>query len=256
MSDAIVMRTYQGVRDAMKAEERDYRGIEGSGFAVSRGGKVYLEGDFPEIDAFPWLTVLNEKGLYRAHVPAAVAWAWLTPEERAEIRAELPADVKAADDAVKALVARYNVWAYAIAHVAATPEEDLVILDEKPLQTWREHDTRRLENVQVTDYKTFLYEHSRPPSRGGNTSAIHTHSFRVGDRKFGFFARGSKKFIFAKDLASFDYYETDEGYLNVLRWTIICRDAKGKRVIRGDRRLKEKLRSAPTRLPGPRRDWK
>lgn len=80
MTDTIKMTTIQGIRDALKIEERDYREIEGTGLAVARGGRVRIEDDFPEIDDFPWMTVIGENGIRRAHVPAAVALAWLTPE--------------------------------------------------------------------------------------------------------------------------------------------------------------------------------
>jgi hypothetical protein len=254
MTDTIKMTTIQGIRDALKIEERDYREIEGTGLAVARGGRVHIEDDFPEIDDFPWMTVIGENGIRRAHVPAAVALAWLTPEDRTTIRAELPAGAKGSDLAVKALVARYNVWGWAIVHVTATPEKDLVVLDEKPLQSWTGKKIERLENARISDYKTFLVEFSRPPSKGGNTSAMHAHTVWIGDRKFSFWARGARKFIFKEDEASFDYVETEDGYFNILPHTIFCRDAKGKTVRRGDRRPKTKLRTAPTRLPGSRRE--
>jgi hypothetical protein len=255
MTETIKMTTIQGVRDAQKIEERDYREIDETGLAVARGGRVHIGDGFPEIDDFPWMTVINESGIRRAHVPAAVALAWLSPENRAAIRAEnLPAGARGSDPTVKALVPRYNVWGWAIAHVATTPEEDLVIIDEKPLQSWSGKKIERLENVRISDYKTFLVEFSRPPSKGGNTSAMHAHTVWVDDRKFSFWARGACKFIFKDDKANFEYFETEDGYLNILPHTIVCRDAKGKTVRRGDRRSKTKLRSAPTRLPASRRE--
>lgn len=254
MTDTIKMTTIQGIRDAQKIEERDYREIEGTGIAVARGGRVHIEDDFPDFDDFPWMTVISERGIRYAHVPAAVALAWLTPEDRAAIRTELSPEAKTSDPAVKALVARYNVWAWAIAHVASTPEEDLLVLDAKPLHSWVGKKVERLENVRITDYKTFLVEFSRQPSKGGNTSAMHVHTVWVGDRKFSFWARGARKFIFKEDEASFDFVETEVGYLNILKHSIICRDAKGKIVRRGDRRSKTKLRSAPTHLPASRRE--
>lgn len=254
MTDITKMSTFAGVRDAQKIEEREYREIEGTGLAVARGGRVFVDEDFPEVDDFPWMTVIRDDGVGRAHVPAAVALAWLTPEDRAEIRSSLGPEARVSDPAVKELVARHNVWSYAITHVATTPEEQLVILDEKPLQSREGKTIHRLENVQISDYKTFLVEYSRPPSKGGNTSAMHAHTIWVEDRKFSFWARGARKFIFKSDQASFEYYETEDGYLNILPKTIVCKDANGKVVHRGDRRSKPKLRSAPTRLPGSRRE--
>lgn len=254
MSDTIRMSTNSGVRDAHRLEDREYREIEDTGLAVARGGRVYMEGEFPEIDDFPWMTVSVENSVRRAHVPAAVALAWLTPEERSAVRTTLDASAKASEPKVKELAAHHNVWAYAIAEVAASTEENLAVLQDRPLQYWGDKAINHLENVEISDYKTFLVEHSRPPSKGGNTSAMHAHTIWIGDRKYSFWARGARKFIFKGDQASFDYYETEDGYLNILPKTIVCRDAKGKIVRRGDRRSKAKLRSAPTRMPGSRRE--
>ncbi len=254
MTDTVKMNTVQGVRDAHRIEEREYREIEGSGIAVSRGGKVFIDEDFPEIDDFPWMTVVREDGIYRAHVPAAVAFAWLEPEARDKIRDAIPASVKATDPKVKDAVKEQNVWAWAIAHVANTPEDDMILLDEKPVATWGDKEIFRVENANIEDYKTFLVEYSRPPSKGGNTSAMHSHAFWIDGQKYSFLARGARKFVFKDDTVSFDYYVTEDGYRNILRHSIVCRDKNGKTVLRGDRRNKAQLRSAPTRLPGSRRE--
>jgi hypothetical protein len=112
----------------------------------------------------------------------------------------------------------------------------------------------RMEGVQIDDYKTFLKENSRPPSRGGNTSALHVHTMFIGEERYSFFARGSKRWIFKGDLVSFDYEVTPEGYRNVVRDSIVTVDQKGQVQLRGDRRWKPKLRTAETRMPGSRRE--
>ncbi len=62
----------------------------------------------------------------------------------------------------------------------------------------------RMEDVYIYEYKTFLKENSRPPSCGGNVSALHIHRVIIREDCYTFFARGSKKWIFKGDLASFD----------------------------------------------------
>lgn len=200
------------------------------------------------------MTVLKQGGIYRAHIPSAVALAWLTEQQRAEIRAKLPVGSRGSDAQVKPLIERYNVWGWAIAHVAATTEEDLVVLDVKSLSSWAGREVRRIENASIDTYKTFLVEYSRPPSKGGNTSAMHAHTIWIGEMKFSFWARGSRRFVFKEDTVSFDYVETDGGYLNIVPQSIICRDGEGKIQRRGDRRSKFKLRSTPARLPASRRE--
>ena len=254
MANPIKMLTFHGVRDAKKVEDREYREIEGTGLAVARGGRVFLDDDFPQIDAFPWINIIRDDGIYRAHVPAAVAIAWLTLEDRTTIRAEAAGVHRSSDPEIMTLVARYNVWGWAIAHITATDEDDLVILEKKPLHKWEGKTVERREAVRIDDYKTFLFEFSRPPSKGGNTTALHTHTIWIGDEKFSFFARGARKFIFKGDAVCFDFIRTEDGYSNILSHTVICRDASGKVVLRGDRRTKLKLRTSPTRLPSSQRD--
>jgi hypothetical protein len=115
-------------------------------------------------------------------------------------------------------------------------------------------EVHHLEGVTIDDYKTFLPEPSRPPSRGGNTSALHSHAVFIGDRKFTFLARGAKKWIFKTDTASFSYRRTPEGYLNILKKTVRTVDMTGAEVVRGDCGWKAKLRTSPGRMPGSRRE--
>jgi hypothetical protein len=250
----IKFTTYQGVRDAVKVTDREFREIEGTGVAVTRGGKVFVDEDIPEVDDFPYLTIMRDTGIYRAHVPTAVALAWTTPEERAQIRAEVSPGATVKDSSVVQMVPRVNIWAYAVACVANTPEEDLAVIDARPLSVWEGKTILRKENVSVSDYAAFLFEPGRPPSKGGNTTALHTHAFFVDGARYSFFARGSRMFVYKGDTVSFDYHVTDDGYHNVLPRSIVTRDAKGKTVIRGDRRHKAKLRTAPTKMPGSRRE--
>lgn len=249
------MTTYQNVRDAQKREEREHRICEGTGIAVARGGSVAEGETLIEIDKWPFVHVSTDTDILEVNVPAAVALAWLTPEDRAAIREALPADVAPDAPEVTEQVKAYNVWKWAIAHVTRTTEETLLDGLSRPMQSFSDKETHRKLNVPVNNYgKPILYEHSRPPSKGGDGSALHIHSFEVDGQRYSFFARGRKKWVYEGDTVSFDYVITDKGYRNVIRSSVITRDKKGKPVTRGDRRSKQVLRSAPTRMPGSRRE--
>lgn len=254
MTEKVIMATYQGVRDAKEIKHRDYREVPDADLSVARGGKILLGDQHLDADDWPFLVIPTEDGLYRAHLPAAVALAWTTPEDRDHIRDALSANTIHTSDGVMELVETLNISKHAVAHVARTPEADLRAVEEVPLQGWSTQDVRRLENVTVDDYNATLFEHTRPPSKGGNASALHVHSFKVDGQKYSFFGRGKNRRIFKRDTASFDYVVTEEGYHNVLQHTIRTRDEKGRIKARGDRRWKPQLRSSPTRLPGSRRE--
>jgi len=110
-----------------------------------------------------------------------------------------------------------------------------------------------IENKKIDNYTVFLKENSRPPSKGGNTNALHTHTLEIEGVKYSFFALGSKQWVFKSDTVSFDY-EIKDGYQNIVVETLATLDHDGKLVVRGNRGYKNKLRSATTRLPGSRRD--
>lgn len=38
---------------------------------------------------------------------------------------------------------------------------------------------QRITNEMVEEYRTYLVEHYRPPSRGGNTNALHEHVLKI-----------------------------------------------------------------------------
>lgn len=115
----------------------------------------------------------------------------------------------------------------------------------------------RIESIEgaVLDYyKTFLSEPYRPPSKGGNTRALHTHVFYINGEKYSFFALGAKRWVFASDKVSFKYKVTPEGYKNILRESIQVIDKSGVTVERGLRGFKRVLRTAQPRTPGRRRE--
>ena len=111
----------------------------------------------------------------------------------------------------------------------------------------------RITDAQVEDYRTSLQEPSRPPSRGGNTGAMHQHVIFVGGQRYSFRALGSQRWVFKSDRVSFEY-ELNGPYRNVITSTLKTIDAKGREVVRGNRGSKPRLRTAPARLPASRRE--
>ena len=108
--------------------------------------------------------------------------------------------------------------------------------------------------VQVSNYRAFLIEPSRPPSRGGNTRARHRHAFEVDGEAYSFFAAGSKKWIFASDTADFTWaWDDTKTYRNVVLSSLKTLDKNGVEVVRGDRDYK-KMRASPARMPASRRE--
>ncbi|EJN2898417.1 hypothetical protein P6141_004218 [Salmonella enterica] len=116
-------------------------------------------------------------------------------------------------------------------------------------------ETFRVEGKKITSYCMFLKEPSRPPSRGGNTRALHSHVLEIEGEKFSFLALGSQKWVFKSDIVSFEY-KIENGYKNIIKDTIVTIDRNGNVVSRGNRAFKTQLRSAPARLPGSRREQK
>lgn len=114
-------------------------------------------------------------------------------------------------------------------------------------------DKLRVENKKITSYSLFLQEPSRPPSRGGNTKALHSHTLEIEGEKYSFLALGSQQWVFKSDSVSFDY-EINNGYKNIIKESIVTMDRSEKVVIRGNRSFKKQLRAASARLPGSRRE--
>jgi hypothetical protein len=118
----------------------------------------------------------------------------------------------------------------------------------------QQSELRRIVNGVVEDYQAFLHESYRPPSRGGNTSALHIHHLIIAGERYTFFARGTKKWVYKGDSVSFEYVVKDGKYRNVIPETVETKDKDGKVILRGDRRWKEIQRTAPARMPASRRE--
>lgn len=111
----------------------------------------------------------------------------------------------------------------------------------------------KIENAKIESYATYLRENSRPPSKGGNTKARHSHVLGINGEKYSFLALGSQQWVFKTDLVSFEY-ELNGSYKNIKSETLVTVDKNGKEVVRGNRGYKRQLRTAKTRMPASRRE--
>lgn len=106
----------------------------------------------------------------------------------------------------------------------------------------------------VQNYRTFLVDKYRPPSRGGNTRAWHRHSFEVDDNVYSFLAHGSKKWVFVGDTIEFNWKWDDSGkYRNIVTSSVVTLDKNGDRVVRGVKGDKE-WRTSSARMPASKRE--
>ena len=113
--------------------------------------------------------------------------------------------------------------------------------------------TNRIENAHIEVYRVVLTEPYRPPSRGGNTTARHSHLLVIDGQKYWFVALGSCRWVFKNDTVSFNYRREGD-YCHIVTESLEVRDRHGKVVIRGLRAAKHKLRTATARLPVSRRE--
>ena len=110
-----------------------------------------------------------------------------------------------------------------------------------------------ITSKKIQSYKVFLREKYRPPSRGGNTRALHAHVLRIENEEYSFLALGSQQWVHKGDLVSFRF-ELNGRYKNILKDTLVTVDPAGRPVVRGNRGFKKQLRTAGTRLPASRRE--
>ena len=108
--------------------------------------------------------------------------------------------------------------------------------------------------IKVKNYRTFLVDKYRPPSKGGNTRAWHRHSFEVDGATYSYLALGSRKWVYASDTVEFIWsWDATGKYRNVVTSSMATLDKNGKHVVRGERGTK-KWRTAPTRMPASKRE--
>ena len=255
MLKKIQMRTKNGLTEAHKIAERDFAIVPGTDdlilsgpLGVSRGGMFKELGlleqviDIPSHGFYDYFE--TENGLIKANVKAAVALAWLTSEQRDEIRATVPLGTHHSDSAIiEPIVEKYNVNKHAILYVSITPEDKILVLEPHLKSKNSEGEIRKLVSVSIDDYKKSLWESARPPSRGGNTKALHRHSMEINGDWYSFFALGAQQWAFKGDILKFDYILTPKGYRNVIKNSVSATDKKGNLVHRGNRGFKKQLRS-------------
>lgn len=112
---------------------------------------------------------------------------------------------------------------------------------------------KKITDQHFEKYRLFLVEKHRPPSRGGNTGALHAHVLFIEGERYSFLALGSQQWAYKSDTVSFAY-ELKDGYKNVVRDTFVAVSKSGVPVVRGDRGFKVKLRTADSRMPASRRE--
>lgn len=111
----------------------------------------------------------------------------------------------------------------------------------------------KIENKHFEKYGLFLVEKHRPPSRGGNTSALHSHALTIDGERYSFLALGSQQWAYKPDTVSFDY-EIKDGYKNIVVETFVAISKSGSPIVRGNRGFKPTLRTADSRMPASRRE--
>lgn len=111
----------------------------------------------------------------------------------------------------------------------------------------------RIESKKISDYRMYLKENYRPPSKGGNTSALHSHVIEIEDETYSFFALGSQQWVFKSDKVSFAF-EINSSYKNIITESIITINLNGQAIIRGNRNYKHTPRTATTRMPVSKRE--
>lgn len=105
------------------------------------------------------------------------------------------------------------------------------------------------------DYSAGHVEKYRPPSKGGNTSAIHAHRIEIEGEGYYFMARGSRQWVYKGGRGRFAWYTKDNRCI-ILRGTLQIWDKDSNPVTRGDHRAKRKQRTAETRMPVSRREMR
>ena len=111
----------------------------------------------------------------------------------------------------------------------------------------------KIENAKIEHYGKYLQEKNRPPSKGGNTKALHSHVLTINGENYSFLALGSQQWVFKTDLVSFEY-EIKGIYNNIIKESLVTIDKLGNTVVRGNRGYKKQLRTADTRMPVSRRE--
>ena len=95
--------------------------------------------------------------------------------------------------------------------------------------------TKKLvSNKNFDNYNRYLIDRHRPPSRGGNTKSLHSHTLIIEGQRYSFLAFGSRQWAYKYDTVSFEY-EVKDGHKNILKETFVATSKSGETIVRGDR---------------------
>lgn len=113
-----------------------------------------------------------------------------------------------------------------------------------------------MKNARRSSYQTILIEPHRPPSKGGNTRAWHSHVLVVDGVRYSFLAIGARRWVYAGDTVSFEWkWDATKKYRNIRSDSIKVRDKNGAVIERGLRGDKP-IRTAEARMPVSRREMR
>ncbi len=248
-----------GVRLPRDKAKRPRRPIDGlPGYEVTQTGQIWIDEEeelVADYGDWPFFHAELDGAVVRIHLFEAAVAAWLTPEQRQMVRTALPANAERGSPELKALVRELQVSDHAIHYLTRHPEGEFTAW-QTVIPEDRASDLRFVTNANISDYSTSLIENHRPPSKGGNGAALHVHSFSIDGERYSFCALGFRQLAYVTDLVSFTYYLDREGKRKIRKSTLRTVDKNGRSIRRGNRGFKKTLRTATTRLPARRSDWK
>jgi hypothetical protein len=115
---------------------------------------------------------------------------------------------------------------------------------------------RTVQNATIDSYETYLKDKYRPPSRGGNKKAWHSHVIKIDGETYSFLAPSRSKYVYKTDTVSFSWgWDETQRWRNIIPDTLEVRDKNGQEVVRGNREWKP-WRTANMRLPARRSEWR
>lgn len=124
------------------------------------------------------------------------------------------------------------------------------------LLIWVREGCLKVEKATVQEYRAFLKDKTRPPSKGGNTRAWHQHTLMIADERYSFLALGAKKWVYASDTVTFEWeWDGSRKYRNIVPESVRTFDKDGNPVERGHHGSKP-WRTADVRFPVSRREWR
>ena len=115
---------------------------------------------------------------------------------------------------------------------------------------------RRVESAKIDSYETYLKDKHRPPSRGGNGRAWHSHVIKIDGHTYSFLGLGFRKWAYKTDTVSFDWqWNEAQRYRNIIPESFAACNKDGNEIVRGHRGTNP-WRTGTTRAPVSRREWR